>query len=181
MNDCTRAQEAIQARVDGDLGAADSLALARHLERCAACREYEDGIEQVRRALRDLPQTPFPDDALAEVWARTSGPPPASAEMPRRSRWRGFAAIAAALVVMSVAVWLGLGTRQPAPEGPTDAEVARAAEEARMVLALASGAIKRTERTAIREVFTDRVSPTLQKIPLRWPGRHGNDDGSNGA
>lgn len=181
MNDCTEARAAIQERIDGDLDAVGSLSLAGHLERCEACREYEDGIEQARRALRDLPHVPFPDDALAEVWAQTSGPPPGETATTSRSRWRAFAAVAASLAVLSVAVWLGVGNRAPQPTQPTDAEVAQAAEDARMVLALASGAIKRSEQAVIREVLTDRVSPTLQKIPIRWPGRHANDDGSNGA
>ena len=52
-----------------------------------------------------------------------------------------------------------------------DPEYARqVAEDTRRVLALTSIALRKTERAAIRGVLADRVSTSLDRVPIDWAG-----------
>jgi hypothetical protein len=101
---------------------------------------------------------------LERVWDRTTR---AGGRRARGWRWNLAAAAAVVAIVLS-GLWLRNGS---APTGPTDAELARAAREARMVLQLTSHALRRTERAAVQEVLTDEVSRALRRVPISWPER----------
>ena len=51
---------------------------------------------------------------------------------------------------------------------PTAEEVARAAEETRMVLGLTARALRDARQVAVKDVLADEVSPALRKVPIRW-------------
>src|SRR6185369_4285105 len=132
--DCARARHALDERLDGPLDPAREADLAAHLAGCAACREHEAGMLLVRSALRSLPEVPLPDEALAEVWARTVEG--GSARLARPARW---AAVAAAVLVAGLTFVLVRKPGSPEPK-PSQAEIAQAATEARLVLGLTARA-----------------------------------------
>ena len=173
--ECRAARPLLQERMDRDLDGGERARLDTHLADCADCREFADGLDALRHAFRSLPETPMPDAALDEVWARTVD------AVPWWRRWLGFdgdtvapwrtALAGAAMVVLAgVALWIGLADRVGNDAGPTEEEIARAAAEARSALALASDAVRRSERAAVQQVLQGEVAPALDRVPIRWPG-----------
>jgi predicted anti-sigma-YlaC factor YlaD len=57
-SDCTRAREAVSARLDGELSELEGARLDLHLRRCAACRAYADQATQIVAELRRAPLHP---------------------------------------------------------------------------------------------------------------------------
>jgi anti-sigma factor RsiW len=163
---CTDAREAVHLSLDaGPMDAGAKQRLEAHLRDCAACREFASEMRVLQDGLRSLPELTLPDDVLDEVWSLTTR----SRRAPVRVRpWHLAAAAAAVLVMVLGGVWLRNGS---APAGPTDAELERAAREARMVLQLASQALRRTEQAVVRDVMTDEVSRALRRVPVQWPER----------
>jgi len=157
--ECGRARRLMHARLDGDLmDAADAQALDAHLEACATCREAHDDLRQIQGALRGMQGPPLSEADFAAVLARTSRAP-APSRLRRLYDWRAVAAAA----LLAAALWSAW------PSGPDQAEVDRAAAEARMVLMLTAKALSRTERAAVRDVITGEVSPALSRIPMNLP------------
>jgi len=168
MLDCEQAREAIHALLDADLVDADVKHAARaHLAGCATCREFEADLRETQTKLRSLPELVLPERAFQEVLDRTVRAS-RSNRPAQSSGWRQFAAAAAVLFVAMLAVWQG---RESHPTGPTERELRQAAAEVQMALGLTSGAIRRTQQAAIREVLVDEVSPALKKVPIAWPGQ----------
>jgi len=165
---CETARELIHRVLDGELmDAVRREELDEHLGACAECRRARDELGAVQSALRGLPAQPFPDEALQEVWRRTtrSGPVRRVAVGRRWLDWRPAAA-AAVLALALYAAWdAGVVRNEPTAE-----EVARAAEETRMVLALTARALRDARQVAVKDVLADEVSPALRRVPIRWPG-----------
>ncbi|HXV75460.1 MAG TPA: zf-HC2 domain-containing protein [Candidatus Polarisedimenticolaceae bacterium] len=160
--ECARAMDRVHRRLDGEaLGPADVRALASHLAECVDCRQANGELGQIQLAMRELGEQRFPDGGLEQVWEQTTR----RTGRARRSAWW---AAAAAIVVVSAWLALWQGGRQD-PVAPSDAELERAAREARLVLRLAAQAIDRTERAAFADVLGGQVSPALRKVPIRWP------------
>lgn len=171
--DCARAVAHVHQRLDGDeLDAEKARWLSQHLEQCADCSQAEAQLQQIQQALRGLNVNPFPQDALDEVWDRTT-------RADRRPAWADWRAIAAAavLALAFLGIWQVSDRAAPTTEVavaeavPSDAELARAAAEARFVLNLTATALRRSERVVIEEVMGKRVAPALRKIPLLMPDR----------
>jgi anti-sigma factor RsiW len=169
---CARALGYIHRRLDGETIEAEAAEwLDGHLVDCAECRQAEVELQQIQQALRGLSASPFPEDALDEVWDRTT-------RTSGRTGWIDWRAIAAAavLALAFLGIWQTKDQFMPAGEvavvevDATDAELARAEAEARFVLNLTATALRRSEKAAIEEVMGKRVSPALQKIPLLLPG-----------
>jgi len=178
---CRAAREWIHARIDGDLSEDRAALLDAHLRACGDCREFESGLARVAAAFAGLPQTSFPDDALREVFAATVD------VRPWWRRWTALGPMArpalvgvAAAAVAGVALWLATAGRPGGRPGggPTEAEVARAMAETRYALALASSAMRRSERAVIQDVLRDEVAPALDRVPVRWPGEAARRDGA---
>ena len=172
--DCARAVGYIHQRLDGDVLERDRAEwLDRHLEGCGECRQAEVELQQIQRALRGLAETPFPQDALEDVWDQTTR----SGGRWARIDWRAIAA-AAVLAVAFLGIWRASDRFMPGTEvavaepGPSDEELTRAAAEARFVLDLTATALRRSEKAAIEEIMGNRVSPALQRIPMLLPGLH---------
>jgi anti-sigma factor RsiW len=160
--DCARSRRDLDERMDGPLDVVREAELAAHLARCAACREHESGLLLVRRALRSLPRATFPATDLAAVWARTVERGERSGRAPE---WGAVAAAALVAGLTFLALRIGSG---PIRTGPSQAEIAQAASDARLVLALTSQAMRRSELAAAREVLAGEVKPALDRIPIRW-------------
>jgi anti-sigma factor RsiW len=164
---CDTARELIHRLLDGELmDAVRREELEEHLDSCADCRRAREELGALQSALRALPQQQFPDAALGEVWERTTRRSPGRSA--RRSRWLDWrpAAAAAVLALALYAAWNTGGVRSE----PTAEEVARAAEETRMVLGLTARALRDARQAAVKDVLADEVSPALRKVPIRWPG-----------
>ncbi|HWK96861.1 MAG TPA: ChrR family anti-sigma-E factor [Pseudolabrys sp.] len=72
--------EALAAYAAGTLDLGRRLVVASHLERCAACRSFVRGVEQVAGVmLEDLTPMPMSPDALAHTMARIERVSPARA------------------------------------------------------------------------------------------------------
>jgi hypothetical protein len=167
---CSRAMTYVHRRLDEDDLDTPSLRwLEDHLAGCPGCRLAQRELAEIQRSLAELSPIPFPEVALHRVWDRTS-----------RSRgrggwvdWRGAAAAALLAAVLGGMWYAGKpDATQPAAVAatPSEAELARAAIEARYVLRVASAALRRSERAAVEEVLGEHVAPALSKIPIEWPG-----------
>lgn len=169
--ECAAARAIGHALFDGDaVGAVRRAELDAHLAGCAGCRDWYDDLARLRRGLRELPQAPFPDDALAELLASTSRSRPGGSGFD----WRPLAAAAAVtfalLGLFGLAGWMDRGERQVAGQvDPSDAEVELAAAQARLVFKLTAEVLDKAEHTAVREIV-EEVSPALRRVPLRWSG-----------
>ena len=179
---CARARAALHRRLDGDALEAPAAAwLDDHLSTCAGCRSAADELEALTRALRALPGLPLPESALREVRRRTVEA--------RRGGWFDWRAAAAAAVLTAALgglLYSGRPASGPAAvdvaAAPTEAELARAAAEARFVLGLTAAALNKSERVAVGEVLGRHVAPALSKVPIEWAEpapkrtRHGGRD-----
>ena len=168
---CDRSREVLHQLLDGDLMGADlRSALHAHLAECEACRDFEADLRQIQSTLAALPAVPFSDDALAEVWSRTSRARAGSGGFSRRGfDWRVAAAAAVVTIGLVGTWWSGA----PEPAGPTEHELARAATEARMVFGMTADALRKTERATVEGVLADEVAPALRSVPIQWPGTSG--------
>jgi anti-sigma factor RsiW len=162
---CARARASIHAWLDGEASVPTSV--EEHLASCVSCRALRDELGIVQRALRSLPHEPMPAAALDEVWRRTSRASERPASPQRRAGldWRVLAAAA----VLALALLGGLRERGLAPAAADEEELARAAAEARLVLSLSAGAIRRTERAAVHQVLLGQVGPALERVPIDFP------------
>jgi hypothetical protein len=98
-------------------------------------------LQRVREVVRRLPEVPFPDDALDEVWAETI-----DADRPvvaRRSPWLSLGLAAAVMIAVAGALWTGAADDEVQM---SEAEMARLENEVHEVLLLVSTALQRTER-----------------------------------
>jgi anti-sigma factor RsiW len=159
---CEQAIERIHQVLDGDLmEAASRQELDSHLSGCAECRKAKAELSIIQQALSDMPADALPDDALDEVWLKTT-----RSQGSGVYRW-GSVAAAAVLALALLGVWQisGIGETEP-----TQAELDRGAEEVRMVLGLTAQALRKTEQAAFQSVLAEEVSPALKSVPIKWPG-----------
>ena len=164
--DCGEFREWIHQVLDGDLMDEERrVSLDRHLAECESCRTAESELRQIQSTLRSAPSLSLPDEWLDEVFARTSRAPQ---ESPARRGWGFDWRAAAAAAVLALALWNFWPSGQPS--GYTQAELERAADEARLALKLTAQALARTERVGIEGVLGGEVSPALKRIPVRFPG-----------
>lgn len=161
MSRCETIQERIQDRMDGPVPAEVAQEIELHLTTCRECREFQGGLLRVRAELQALPEVPFPDDALEDVWRKTV----ANRVAPQRRAGAWWLAAAAAIFVVAVLVRLA----GPADPAPTRAEMARAERDTRIALGAVARALRTTERTTVHRVLAHEVSPVLRRIPVRWP------------
>lgn len=184
---CHEVRESIHERVDGTWDAADRESVERHLEACEDCRTLERELTEMRRAMRDLPEFPFPNDALQEVWEQTVDREPLGlrAWFPRLD-WRlAAAAVATALVLLIVGGWFGyrfgVGSGVPREvaqvdeidpevlEALRDPEIRQQLKDALRVFELTSDALKRSQQAAVDDVLEGQVGRTLDRLPMDLP------------
>ncbi len=163
---CPEARRAIQVALDADLmEAVERQRLEAHLAQCVDCREHESEMRTIQQTLRSLPSPELPAAALQEVWDRTTRADQRPTLRAWGPGWRNLAAAAVLIIaVVGVLRWDGR-----IPGEPTDEELRRAADEARVVLGLTSQALRKTEQAAFRDVLADEVSVALRRVPIEWP------------
>ncbi len=164
MSACIETREALQDALDGPIAAERLRTIEDHLRICPQCRDDREGLLAVRSALRSVADVPLPEEALELVWARTirSGPRPRGIEAFRLD-WRLAAAAAAVVTLLFLPPLL-----RPVPSPYGTADLSRAEQDARRVLALTARALRKTERAAVDHVLAGEVSHAMRKIPIRW-------------
>jgi predicted anti-sigma-YlaC factor YlaD len=88
---CDLARQRVSSELDGELSEFDRRLLARHLDRCAACRRFAEDAAGVTQALRTAPLDPYTCGSVGPRRAR------------RFARTRQIAPVAAAILVVSTA------------------------------------------------------------------------------
>lgn len=114
MND--HPEELLAEYVDGSLAADDRATVEAHLASCSVCADEVSVAEQARMALTELPEVPVPFGTEQRILQRTKGK--ARWESPFAWRAARVAAVAAAVVGVGTAVFLGVRTadEELAPE-----------------------------------------------------------------
>lgn len=159
---CSQARAAIQARLDEPLPTDRETALATHLLECKGCSVYRDDLETMRDTLRSMPPLELPAAVREEVQSAVGK---CDTKVERFFRgsvqpWRR-PAVAAVLVLAVVGSWWSVR----APDAPySDAEVAHAAEDLELALALAAGALGEVERVTRQGVMAEQVVPAMRRI-----------------
>jgi predicted anti-sigma-YlaC factor YlaD len=139
-----------------------------HLAACGACREFEEDLDTLSRALRDLPPAPFPADALEYVWRQTVD------ARPRLSTtglgyWRLAAAAVFVAALSTTTLYFVLVPVRP-PE-PSVVELARASAQAEVVFGYTARALAATRDAAADRVLASRVSPAVRGVAASHPSR----------
>ncbi len=167
MSPCDGFRARLHQRLDGELAADAAGALDAHLAECPDCRSLAEGLAAVRSGLLALPEHPLPEASLEAILDRTArGRRPRIRLAASWPAWAGAAAVAALMLLL-----LRAPLPPSSPAGTSPGELARAESEARLVLALASGALHRAERAAGDRVLAGEVAPALRKVPIRWAVR----------
>lgn len=155
---CARARAGLQARLDADPAQrVDAAGLEAHLAGCADCRAFARELQEVQDALRAAPLLRFPDEALEAVWDRTVRARQVTGLRRGVAVW---SSLAAAGVLGALLLAVPHGT--PAPQGPSDEEVRRAAAQVEFVLRLTDHEIRHQGTRALREVLDGEVAPALR-------------------
>jgi anti-sigma factor RsiW len=162
--ECARAKRAIHARLDGDvLVPEDRARLDAHLVTCDACRTLSTELEQIQRELQSIRVPGLAPAALDQVWEETSRAPAR-----RRSPLRVAAWAAGLALLLGGSSWILLQQRERALHD--QAELRRATTEARLVLAVAGDALRRTERVTTDRVLEGGIRQALDRTSIRWSG-----------
>jgi anti-sigma factor RsiW len=173
--------EWLEAFVDRDLGPSEERAVAAHLEDCAACRREHRVAMELRSSLRSLPEHDAPAKVLWAVRMTARDGVSRPSQRVSLARWitRPVTAVAAAATAVAMVVTALAWWQRPVPRPSLDdPEIARAAHETRLALALV-GALGR--RAAVDEVLGRVVvSPTVTGVRNALRGHPGSDDADAG-
>ncbi len=161
---CRLARDAVQAGLDEPLSDQEQAELARHLSGCEDCRAYDAELRAMRDALRAMPAFNLPDEVRKQVESGTVGRSRGIEWWSRglAQRWRAGAAAALLAVVVGGAWWMS-SSREA---GPSEAEVAKAAEQLELVLSITGRALATVERATVDDVLKARVLPAVERTPL---------------
>jgi anti-sigma factor RsiW len=115
---CTRMETLLDDHLDGLLAASVSDEAERHLADCPACRRAFDERVSLQQSTRALPRGVAPErdllpgirDRIGRDARRGAGP-----------AWLRWAAVAASVIVLTSAVWVGLRSIDPGPAPADDA------------------------------------------------------------
>ena len=162
-NRCEWFRRLLSEEMDGRLEPDTIEELGKHLDGCKPCELARADLLLLREDLQGLPVVPFPEDALAEVWAQIVDAP---VTLPNRMQDWGLGAAAAAVLALALLATLLLPAREVQP---SQEEIARATAETLYVLGVTHRAIEKSEDVALNDVLGRTVSPVLAQIPIRWP------------
>lgn len=143
-------------------------AVSSHLAGCGHCRDLADDLDALSHALRALPQTPLPVEALAAVWRATVDARPGVPTM-AVGFWR-FAAAAVFVTALS-ATTLYFVFAPMRPSEPSGVELARASAQADMVFGYTARALAATRSAATDRVLAEKVSPAVRGVAASHPTR----------
>lgn len=156
MSSCREIELEIVAYCSGELEPAERDMVRQHLDGCPACRAELGQEMELRRTLGTLPAEAAPAVLEQRIKAAT--------RRPERNRRRLTAALA--LAAASLAIALILPAMRPAGESDgtwSDAEIAAARQEVMYTLALTARVIGRTEKTAVVDVFADKLPRAIDQ------------------
>ncbi len=162
---CERAAELMGMQAGGELSLEMMVALDGHLDWCDACRQLMCTSDATRRALSQLAEIPFPEEALEAVWAQT-----VHRGAPGRRFWmrpvfrRAFAT--AAVMGMTFFVWRAYFS--PKELHVSDAEVARLAAQTQLVFELTDSALREVERATLDGLLAERLPSAIRKMQHQW-------------
>lgn len=164
LEQCEWAREHMEPYLDVELPEAERAAFESHCRSCAACARELSLAIRIRAGLRSLPVFAVPahvvEQSAREIQAASSNVIPLRARELRRRF--ALPAIAAAVLVVAAALWLGTARRQPA--GYSEAEI----REARAGMAMAFGYVDRYSRGVVGEdVLEKRVVPRIERAVRR--------------
>ncbi|MBM3673271.1 MAG: hypothetical protein FJW86_14000 [Actinobacteria bacterium] len=95
--DCTRIQESISARLDGEATDLDLVAIDTHLATCVSCQGYEHRARRLHASLRINPAPAVPDLTAAVMHATSTAPRVRTSIDPLRIVLAGVALVQIAL------------------------------------------------------------------------------------
>lgn len=101
---CREIEDMLSAYIDGELAAAEALAVTKHLSMCNICRQELVELQEVINSIRNLPELDPPADFHAKLCARLSsfkGRRPWYKQMGSR-QWFPLGAVAAAILLFVV-------------------------------------------------------------------------------
>lgn len=171
MTACETCQSLLSGFLDGELAPPDRGAVGAHLKQCAICQGVARDLERVRAAARDLSPIEPPD----HIWLEVAGQIHLSAPRPlltpmrpmaRRFPIRQFAAMAAALVLITLGVYVVGLMRQARPgNAPAQTSVQTVAEELGLALEHYDKAIAQLQvlATDSNSGIDPTVAATLQR------------------
>jgi anti-sigma factor RsiW len=116
--DCAEARDLASAAIDGELDGARRQALDRHIDGCASCRAAQQAQGALSAAVRASADRFVASEALrSRVRAslvEAAGPGPGAAPLRRFWNWLGVgsAAVGAAMLAASIALFVAMPTRQ---------------------------------------------------------------------
>ncbi|HOQ59642.1 MAG TPA: zf-HC2 domain-containing protein [Vicinamibacterales bacterium] len=111
---CERCVELLHERLDGSIEAPAARELEAHLASCAACRQVQADLEDIRRLAPSLPDL----SPRAEVWAGLARRLDAERAARPRPLWRGRNAALAVAAVLVVAIASSLYVLRPPRPSP---------------------------------------------------------------
>lgn len=167
--DCNEARHLLQATADGEVGAADSVRLERHLEDCDGCVDALNNLQALRRATRQGATYQRAPAALrarildALPGAATDEPDVAESPVPdTQSGWRRWFAwsppVNAALAAVTVAA-VGLGMFQysvrPAPDDVLAGAIV--ASHVRGLISNHAADVASTDQHTVKPWFNGRI------------------------
>jgi len=162
---CDEVDDRLEAFLDGDLDATEAAAVAGHLNRCTRCETEHRLARDLLSELRALPRPDAPGSVLEGIRAEVDAEPLRFRTWSDGLPLRGLAAAVVALAIFGGVLWQANRT----PTGPSDAEIARATDQAKYALALV-GAV--SFDVAGGDLLRDRVlSPALRGVSKGFENR----------
>jgi predicted anti-sigma-YlaC factor YlaD len=164
---CEEIRRHIHEAHDDDRAGALSDPVRAHLAACSACRDLELDLTSLTEALRAMPHTPFPADALDAVWRETTHA--RSRASTKVGTWR-LAAAAVLVTALSTATlyYVFAPTRPPQPSA---VELAAASAQAEMVFGYTARALAAARVAATDRVLASKVSPAVRGVAAVHPAR----------
>jgi anti-sigma factor RsiW len=163
---CTQAAMLVPAYADGELDAAQSVVVEKHLIGCAECRSAHDALLGLRAQLKaEVPYHRAPDALRQRVKDLSAPVAQTRARSPERRRWF-VAGAAAGVAATALFGWIG-STAWRALEGTTLVQEA-VDNHVRATLSDRLVAVASSDRHTVRPWLSARLpfSPPVQDVPV---------------
>ena len=124
--DCPTCEAMVDAYVDGELSAQESVAFERALESCPQCRKRLEETRAMSGLLREIPREPAPDLLRARIERELRAIAGTAAPVARAPQTMRGLAMAASLIVAVSVGWIGgtfSGTLGTGRSGSDEAEL----------------------------------------------------------
>ncbi|MEE4273091.1 MAG: zf-HC2 domain-containing protein [Thermoanaerobaculales bacterium] len=156
---CDDVTRRIEAYTDGDLDESTVRDIRRHLDACADCAEQLDLARTLTAELRAMPKLDPPAGLLDDVRAAAGIPGSPRSVAGHNRRFRPWLAVAAAFAIAIAGALLAHHQHQRTAK----AEALRAAAEVRLALACVGDITRRADRSARRQVISERLLPVISR------------------